>query len=253
MQAGQRALDQCAHQEAVAHLRQGLEVLRDVPDDSTRVHHELSLQAALGTALFVLRGPSPREVGEALSRARELSHQLGDFSQLVPVLRGFMFYYLVRGEIRLALDVGEQMLNFDQTQPDPQVRLLAHHSLGFVLFYHGDLVASYTHHQQVLALYTPELDLDLLTRFNARPGLICHSQMALELWQLGYADQAMHHSQVAMELGQKLGHAYGEAIRLLFTALLHQFRREPSAAQAQAAAGITLASEHRFTLLKRLL
>ncbi len=47
-QAGQRAIEHSAHQEAVAHLRAGLEVLKTLPATPDRARHELTLQRTPG-------------------------------------------------------------------------------------------------------------------------------------------------------------------------------------------------------------
>ena len=66
------------------------------------------------------------------------------------------------------------------------------------------------------------------------------------LWALGYPDQALAMSREALTVAQELSHPYTRAIALVYTAMLHQFRREPCTVDEQAAAAITLCTEQRF-------
>ena len=136
--AGQRALQGSAHAEAIAHLTQGLAVLTPLPETPERLQQELDLQVALGSALMATKGYAAPDVEHAYARARELCAQLGDTPQLFPVLRGLMLYYLNRGDVQTATQLGEQVLRLAQAQPDPAPRLLAHYMLGNVLFWRGE-------------------------------------------------------------------------------------------------------------------
>src|SRR5262245_50069156 len=54
--AGERALQRSANLEAISHLTRGLEVLGTLPETPARLHQELDLQVALGTALRATKG-----------------------------------------------------------------------------------------------------------------------------------------------------------------------------------------------------
>src|SRR5262249_56636764 len=55
-QAGQRASQRSAHQEAISHLTKGLELLKTLPDTPGRAQQELALQIALGAPLQATKG-----------------------------------------------------------------------------------------------------------------------------------------------------------------------------------------------------
>ena len=54
--AGERAIQRSAHAEAIAYLRQGLDLLRLLPDTPEHSQQELILQSTLGPALISTRG-----------------------------------------------------------------------------------------------------------------------------------------------------------------------------------------------------
>ena len=105
-------------------------MLTTLPETPARPQQELDLQVALGPALMATQGNAAPEVEHAYARARELCAQVGDTPQLFPVLRGLMLYYLKRGDIQTASQLGEQLLRLAQAQPDPALRLLAHYRWG---------------------------------------------------------------------------------------------------------------------------
>jgi predicted ATPase len=244
--AGQRALQGSAHAEAIAHLRQSLAVLTTLPETPERLHQELDLQVALGSALLATQGNAAPEVERAYTRARELCEQLGDIPQLFPVLRGLVQYYLNRGDLQTTSRLGEQLLRLAQTQPDPAHLLLAHYQMGNVLFFRGEPAAAQTHHAQALALYTPQVHRALAVRYGGDLGVMSSGNLARELWQLGFPDQALQHSQAARTLAEEVSHPYSLAQALVSGAIVHQWRREVLAAHAQAAAAMTLTTERGF-------
>ena len=76
-QAGERAVQLSAYQEAIAHLTRGLALLMALPDSALkRAQQELALQLALGMAWVGTKGYGP-EAKEAYTRARELCRRWG--------------------------------------------------------------------------------------------------------------------------------------------------------------------------------
>jgi predicted ATPase/DNA-binding winged helix-turn-helix (wHTH) protein len=247
-QAAENAAQRHAHHEVVALATKGVELLGILPESPARLQQELDLQVALGPALLATKGYADPDVGRAYARARELCQQIGDTQQLFPVLRGLLVYYQARGQLQTAVQLGEQLLCLAQSQPEPALLMLAHHMLGQVFFFRGRPVLAHTHHTQALALYNPQAHRVLALRYGVDLGAGSHDYLARELWLLGYPDQALQHSQAALTLAQEVSHPYSLAFALTFSALLHQFCREASAAYEQAAAATTLATEQGFAL-----
>jgi predicted ATPase len=198
--------------------------------------------------LIAIKGYAAPDVERAYARARELCQQIGDTPQLFPVLRGLMFYYLLRGQTQTAYQLGEQLLRLAQSRPDQALLMLAHYQLGNVLFYQGEPATAHTHHTQALAIYTPQEHRALAVRYGVDLGVASGSHLAWELWQLGYPDQAMQHSQEARTLAQEVPHPYSLGQALVWAAYLHQHRREAPVAHEQATAATTLATEQGFAL-----
>ena len=244
--AGQQALQRSAHAEAIGHLTQGLTLLMTLPETPARRRQELELQVALGPALIAIKGNAAPEVERAYARARELCQQVDDAPQVFLVLRGLMMYYQTLGDIQTTTRLGEQLLRLAQAQADPAPRMLAHYQLGMALFLRGELVSAQTHHTQALALYTPQAYRALAVRHGVDFGVASGGFLAWELWSLGFPHQALRHSQSARALAQEVSHPVSLGHALVYAAILHQCRREAPAAQEQAVAATTLATEQGF-------
>jgi predicted ATPase len=76
--AGERNLGRSAYVEAISHLKQGLELLKALPDCPERVEQELNLRLTLGSALTATQGYAGPEVGATYLRTRELCRKLGE-------------------------------------------------------------------------------------------------------------------------------------------------------------------------------
>lgn len=100
--AGQQALQRSAYADAIPQLTTALELLQAQPDSAERAGQELAVQTALGLAFIATKSYGAPEVVQAYTRARELCQQLGETSQLFPVLWGLERYYLVRAEHQTA-------------------------------------------------------------------------------------------------------------------------------------------------------
>jgi class 3 adenylate cyclase/predicted ATPase len=245
--AGQRASQLSANLEAVAHFSKGLEVLQNLPDTPERRQRELDMQVALGPVLIAAKGYASQQVEAVYVRARELCEQLEASSAHFVVLRGLEVHYLVGGELKKARGLGEQLLEMAQWEGDAALLVGANHALGQSLYYLGELTAARSHVEQGMALYQPRTH-HFPTWPGGHPGEQCFLYGAWILWLLGYPDQALQKSQEALTLIQELSHPFSLASALDFTALLHQFCREPRKARELSEAAMALCTEQRITV-----
>ena len=245
-QAGDRAVRLSAHEEAIAHLTKGLELLKTLPDTPECIQQELALQVALGVPLISTKGYAAPEAEKAYARARELCQQVRETSQLSPVLRGLWGFYNMRAEYQTARELGEQLLTLGQSVQDPALLLEGHRALGMTLFVLGELTSAQAHLEQGIALYDPQQHRSHAFLYGQDPGVAYLSQAAWVLCLLGYPDQAMKRIHDALTLAQELAHPFSLAGALFCAAVVHQLRREGGAAQERAEAAITLSTEQGF-------
>jgi DNA-binding winged helix-turn-helix (wHTH) protein len=226
--AGEQALQRSANVEAMLHLRKGLELLTALPDVEKRTEDELALRLALGNALSATKGFAAPEVELEYTRAHALCRRLGDTPHLFRALDGLRLFYLMRGPLPTAYEVGKHYLGLAQRQRDAAYIQRGHFLLGMPLFCLGELPAARTHLEQ-------------------GGGPVCSAWHALLLWHLGYPNQARQTIREA--LTQQFPRALSRAIALMCASMLHQSCREWHVARQRAEALVRLGTEHELALL----
>jgi predicted ATPase len=248
-QAGGRAMKKSAYVEAIAHLKQGLELLPKLPETVERGELELTLQFDLAASLCVSKGWIAPELEQAYTRALELCREVGETPKLIPVLQGLRRLYALRGEPgdgQRARKFGEQLLTLAQGQNDPGLLQEAHWAFGQTLFFLGELNSARTHLEQSSAFYTPQSLSSQASRDAAGTQIACLVFTGGALWALGYPDQAFEASNEALSLAHKLSHPFTLAFAFWGMAQLNQYMRKVQATLEQAETTIALSNEQGF-------
>jgi adenylate cyclase len=243
--AGDRAIQLSSYQEALTHLTAGLAMLKTLPTSNERAQQELELHLALIMAWTGARGFSIPEVTETFTRARELSQQLGDTSQLCRVLGELSLHHYVRAEHEKAYQLGEESLNLAQQVNDPLLEALGHWYTGIALFCFGEFPEARAHFQQVLYFYKPEKHHRFLVNLRGSDaGLSAFAYDACCLWCLGYPDQAQKRSQEAIALAQEMNHPFSLVDVICYAGcLLSEMRRDVQTLRQSAEQMVQLGSE----------
>src|SRR5262249_18585193 len=111
LRAGLRSRARSADAEAIGHLQKGLTLLNAMEETPKRDSRELEFQTLLGPAYIAVRGYAAPEVGPVLNRARDLCQRLGDSKQQFGILLGLWEWHLVRGDLRLSVDLAADGLS----------------------------------------------------------------------------------------------------------------------------------------------
>jgi class 3 adenylate cyclase/predicted ATPase len=207
LKAGRRAAERSADEEAVRHLRRGLEILIALPGSIERDQQELDLQLALGTPLAARHGYGSPPVGTARSRAIALCERLGDTERLLPSLYGQFAYCLTSGQVPMALEYAERCQSLAAQTGDRLVRIIAHRAMGSALLELGEFEAARAQFEQFLALDNAEKDRTLSAQYVTDPHASGLAFLALTLWALGYPDQAVMVREAAFKHAVDANHA----------------------------------------------
>jgi predicted ATPase/DNA-binding winged helix-turn-helix (wHTH) protein len=249
-QACEHALQQHAYREAAAHATRALDSLRTLPDSRERTQQELSLQVTLGAALTATQGYGAPEVARTYARAWKLCTQVGETPQLLPVLRGVGRFYLIRGELQTARDVGIHLLTTAKATQDAALLLAAHNALGVVSLYSGDFETALDHLERGIELYDSEEHRPTRSpAFLVPPRVACAIQAAWTLWMLGYPDRAAARTREALALARALDHPFSVSYACHLASGLHQWRREYQIVQELEDEALARDEEHGFGLL----
>ena len=226
--AAQAATRLYAHHEAAGLAERGLRLLRSAPDDGARRGVELELQMTRALALKTGRGYAVPEVGQAYRRARELTRRVEDPAQVIPVLMGLSAHYIAAGEIGVAYETAEQLLELATRVDDPHILMIAEWCVGAALHHKGSLRQAHDHLERALRLYDPEYHRARAWQVGIEPGIFCTCESARTLMLLGRVEESAARIAGAERQARALGHPQTLAFVLLFRMLVHHLRAEPA-------------------------
>ena len=207
-QAGQRAIERSANAEAIGLLERGLRLIETLPESPDRVHKEIGFRVALGVPLITKEGVTSAEVELNYLRARALCEEVGDKTQLFPVLWGLWMGLQTRSQLRSACEIADQLLTVSQAVNDSTLRLQAHHCQWTSRFLRGELPTALEHTEQGAILYrADEHHASTFTYGGHDPGACSHNVGAAILWLLGHVEQARKRQDAARALSCDLGHS----------------------------------------------
>jgi predicted ATPase len=230
--AGQQALQRSAHADAISSLSAAINLLQRLPESPERIQRELLLQLAVGRAFGAVKGYAAPETERAYTRARELCERLGDPPELFPALWGLWLMYLLRGELRRAYELAEQLLRRARSERDPALLIYAQMARAATSYFMGEFLPAREQLEMGISLYDSERHRPLAFRYGGPDaGVYCLSHAARTPWRVGYPDQALKRGNEALASAQGLSHPFSLAFAGSFVGFLRQLRREARAAQ----------------------
>jgi TOMM system kinase/cyclase fusion protein len=246
MKAGHRALDRAANREAIAHLRRALALITQLTDLQERRVRELDLQLALAPALMAIEGWASPQTGLACTRARDLCHELHDQQRLFPALWGLWTFQFVGGQLEPALVTANQTLAMATAAGSQKIQLAAHHAVGFSHLYRGEFLDAREHGERGLALYTPELEREIVRTFQLSSTSACAYFRAASLWMLGYRDNAAAGLDQMYRVVREVDHLPSLASCMGFALFLHHYQEDVEGTAKLADELFALSQEQGF-------
>jgi class 3 adenylate cyclase/tetratricopeptide (TPR) repeat protein len=246
--AGRSANERSAYAEAIAHLQEGLELVKSLPETPERVSEELKLQFALHGPLTATKGYTAPEVEKACNRALELYQQMGESPQLfLELLARLHSVYSNRGDLEKSLEITKEMLRLAESKQEPLFLLWAHYCLGHTLLLRGDLESARAHIEESLARYDFEQPREY--GFIQDPGATGLALLSHVLYSLGYPDEALSRSLRALATARRLSQPYTLSWTLNSLGWIHARRGEFDQAERFWNEGVALCTEHNFVPL----
>jgi predicted ATPase len=123
-----------------------------------------------------------------------------------------------------------------------------HWAIEITFAHQGEFAQALEHYEKALLLYDPKRHLDDGFLYALNPGVAMPCFAAWALWFLGRPEQALERIQEGLTLARELSEPLSLAHALLFTAILHQLRREEHLAQEHAEAAFAVSIEHGLAL-----
>jgi class 3 adenylate cyclase len=247
LKAGQHAAERLAHLEAIRHYERGIAALSSLAEGSARDRREIELQLARGLSLFTGEGFTSAKAAEAYTRARKLAEQQGDSRQQFMALYGLWQSAGGTGMIRECRRLSDELLQLTGGKSDEGLHLQAHHSAWSTAMFAGEPAAAREHSDAGRRLYDPERHRFHHQHYGGHdPGVCAGSIGAVAYWLLGYPDRSLTIGNEALTLAEHLAHPFSLELALLYDAMLHLDRGEPTIALQRLEAAEMLASEQRL-------
>jgi tetratricopeptide (TPR) repeat protein len=239
-------LERSAFSEGRILLSRGLELLKELPDDTQRAREEIDLQTALGFSLFAMGAPGGSEREAAYVRARELSERLGDKAKLIEALTFRSNVRVNRAELQPARDLAEQAVAMAELVENPGIVARAHYQLGQVFFYQGAYAASREHLEQAHELFSPGPYRNFFDAWYASWNAY---YLVLVAAVSGYPDTALKRSSEALSAARRSSDPDSIGVALHAHATLIWVLGDPRMALGTAEELLALSAEHDMPLL----
>lgn len=244
--ASERALQQSANLEARHHAKQGLHYVKELPEGRHRDELSLSLYIHLSTAISGTKGDAVPELEDIYQKAATILNRLEDASLAFSLTREMHAFYLVRGPLMRAVELGHRMLKLAENSSDPQKRTDSRRCLGWAYICHGKLEKGQTLIRKALSLYDVG-DSREHTRHNTiDPGGVGMINLAWSEWLAGKSDTAARLTHDAVALSRTIDHPYTLAYSLCMGAAVFQCRREPEAVLSLVDEAISVAKKRGY-------
>jgi class 3 adenylate cyclase len=220
LEAAAGASRRSAFVEAIAHVRNGLALLKEI--ERPELHHELelALQTALIGPLTGTKGGASDEISECCERGMELCLTGEPTSQVFPFMFGQFTFLVARGRTAEAISLAERFLALAGRLSNDSARVVGHRLAGMGYLHQGELAKGKWHCQRALELYSRERDDPVTHMFGQ--NLEVHSRCLLGLadFLLGDVDQGLNGVLETLQSAEKLGHAHSTALALSYVGVI---------------------------------
>jgi class 3 adenylate cyclase/predicted ATPase len=248
--AGEIAASRSANVEAIAHLNEGLLLLKTLPPGPARDRLELPLQLLRAGALRATKGFAAQETGAAYRRAHELCQSIGEPSQLVATLNGLYSYHLVRSEANFAAKTAAELLELAEKEGNTTYLMIGHRSVGCVLAQFGRQTAALAHFNKSLSFYDPAVHGQLAFLYGTDHKQTAASFRSHTLWLLGRPEQAEASQRESLAHAETLKHVPSIAQALTYLCFLRVLAREYDSVAAHATRQLRLSQKASFVLME---
>ena len=244
--ASGNALSLSANREALHHARKGISLLDDIPEDAERDHVSLSLHIHLSAAVASIRGDATPELNDIHATAAALLQRVDDDRLAFALTREMHAFFLIRGPVQRACELGRSLVKLAETQENPQIRIDSLRSLGWTYFCHGQLhegrdllkLSTTVYRRAESRLHTQHDTID--------PGAVGLSNLAWAEALLANDKQAKVLLTSAVTLASEIEHPYSLAYSLCLGGAVHQCLNEPAQTLALVDQALSIANKNEY-------
>ena len=150
------------------------------------------------------------------------------------------------GAMEDARSVSARVLASAEETGDDELALHAHSQIALPEYYQGRFASSLEHCSRALDLYEPPRHHKTAYLFGGDTGFSAMGVSAWNLWNLGYADQALSRARETFALAKRFDDPFGVGFSAMVQSTIHWFRGEFEAQEQAAAEAIAVGEDHGF-------
>lgn len=227
--AGVSAVQRVALKEAVAHFRNGLALIDQLPAGDAREKDrlELTIREPLNAAWSGLSGWAAPEVGVNAAAILRLAERLGAAESLLLARWWLWTSTITQGRIADSLQWVRVMRAEGGEHAGLDQRIFGHTTAMVQYMLHGELQASREEAAHALALYDPARAAKWVQLTGHDLATFVEVYACQLTWMLGYPEQAKRASAASAARARAAGHAFNLVWALTFSAYVFAYRREP--------------------------
>ncbi len=208
-QAGGKAVDRSANQEAAVWFEQGLDVLKHLPERRENTEQAIDLRLDMRNPLLSL-GEFAR-LFDYLREAERLAAALGDQRRLGRVFGYLASFFNVMADYDRAIDSGERALAIAEAIQDVNVQVLADFYLGVTYFFRGEYPRSMNYYRRTIESLRGDL---IQQRFGLQglPAVFARGYLAQSLAELGQFADGIPFGNEALRIAEVANHPYSQIL-----------------------------------------
>ena len=243
--AGGQAASRGAALRAVDDFRAALDAALTLPEGEERDRLEFSLQVDLASALTARSWADP-EKERALARARELGDKLGPSPELFAVLWHLAEHHIGPGMLAQARELSVQCLEMAERLGDQELLAGAHHVLGEVCYWRGEVPEAVDHLARAVSLCDAETNRKSIALYGIGLRALAMPMLAHANIISGKLDQGIDNLRTAIVEAKVLEHPYSLAFASAAGAWAAQMLRDTDLAYELARSAIDISASNEF-------
>lgn len=250
LKAGKRSQERSASAEAITQFKKGLGLVEQLDEGVERDQIELGFLVPLGVVYMATKGWGSDEVGNTFQHAKEICERLGAKDHEFNVTWGLWGWHVLRGELDACMKIAEYTTELAESLQHPALLMEAPWIPALTQFYRGDFKSSIANMRLGFSRFDRETSLVTTLATGQNCGVTYQLYESLNLWYLGFPDQALRRGEAAMETAIDLKHPFSHCFALWHQSWLYNLLRDHETAERLAAEALEMAIEQSFILWK---
>ncbi len=245
LKAGKIAISKATISEAIKHLQEGLNLLKNV-DIEHKKTFELDLKLNLAVCLTLRSGYYGENVKNIYNQCYQLAQNVGTAEQQWSALYGLWRCLVFFGEFKQCLKISIKLKKLNETINDQTLLLTSSGIQAMTRMFAGKFSSSESFFIQSMKNYDKENNKNIGTRFGQDPFVTIQGMGAINRLIRQDYDYAKRDINFSVENARNIGHPYTIAETLRVAAMYEQISRNMIGLNQHASEAIAISEKYGF-------